>query len=288
MRFPTLPAKRQNAVPLRCPRLFEGGPHRVLSSIRTPRTRLPVQGEQGDVRYTCCVLRVPPHVGICATRELRIRSVKIPSTRTFSIILSIIQNTSYTTDFAWLFTFRKRSHEHLLYNTMYYPKHVVQNRFRMVGWRAANVFFLTDDRALESPDFTEYKAEVVHVDSSAQDLLQWARRSSVQPPRRNVRREEWEDSESDPDVHDVYHDLMRHKEALLPPRSGAHCATPNDSVALLLRLHAHVQAGTWPARRTRKPGTMRSCTRCTACVWVWGRSPTALHHGYTLAMFSIL
>ena len=113
----------------------------MLSSIRTPRTRLQVQGEQGDVRYTCCVLRVPPHVGICATRELRIRSVKIPSTRTFSIILSIIQNTSYTTDFAWLFTFRKRSHEHLLYNTIYYPKHVVQHRFRMVVWRAANVFF---------------------------------------------------------------------------------------------------------------------------------------------------
>ena len=75
---------------------------------------------------------------------------------------------------------------------------------------------------MESPDFTEYKAEVVHVDSSAQGLLQWSRRSHVRTPLRNVRREdEGVDSDADPDVDDVYHALMRHEDALLPPRSGA-------------------------------------------------------------------
>ena len=149
-------------------------------------------------------------------------------------------------------------------------------------------FFLPDERALESADFTEYKAEVVHVDSSAHDMLRLSRRSPVQPHHRNVRREEGEDSDSDPDVDDVYHALMLHEDALLPMRTGAHCTTPNDNLVPLLRLHAHVQAGTWPVRRIRGHSTMRSCTRCTVCVWVWARSPTALHHGYKLAIFSIL
>ena len=69
-------------------------------------------------------------------------------------------------------------------------------------------FCLTDERALESPDFTEYKAEVVNVDSSAHDLQRLSSRSLVQPQHRNIHREEGEDSESDPDVDDVYCALM--------------------------------------------------------------------------------